>query len=75
MDRTLGGQPTEGTGKGGNGLDAKRQKANSVDQPLGTSAAGRKPWSPPRQALAPEKSAASRDRLLGEIGCLAYRGS
>jgi ERF superfamily len=67
----LAGQPAEGTGKPGNGLDAKRQKGNRTDQPLGTFAASRKPWSPPKPALEPDKSAAIRDRLLGEIGALA----
>ena len=67
----LGGQPVEGSGKPGNGLDAKRQNGNGADQPLGTFAASRKPWSPPKQALEPEKSAALRDRLLGEISALA----
>jgi ERF superfamily len=66
----LGGQPVEGTGKASNGFDAKRQNGNSMDQPLGHFAAGRKPWSPPKQALEPAKSAALRDRLLGEIGAL-----
>jgi ERF superfamily len=55
----LGGQLTEAAGKSGNGLDAKRQKGNGADQPLGTFAASRKPWSPPKQALDPEKSAAT----------------
>jgi hypothetical protein len=67
----LGGQPMEGTGKAGNPLDAKRQNGNGMDQPLGRYSAGRKPWSPPKQPLEPEKSAALRDRLLGEIGALA----
>jgi ERF superfamily len=67
----LGGQPVKGTGKAGNPLDAKRQNGNGMDQPLGRYAAGRKPWSPPKQPLDPEKSAALRDRLLGEIGALA----
>jgi ERF superfamily len=66
----LGGQPVEGSGKPGNGLDAKHQKRNGTDQPLGTFAASRKPWSPPKQVLEPEKSAALRDRLLGEITAL-----
>ena len=67
----LGGQPAETTDKAGNGLDAKRQKGNGADQPLGTFAASRKPWSPPKQALEPEKSEALRDRLLGEVSGLA----
>jgi hypothetical protein len=66
----LGGQPIEGTGKGGNGLDTKRRNGSGADQPLGTFAAGRKPWSPPKQALEPEKSAALRDQLLGELSAL-----
>ena len=70
----LGGQPVEGTGKPGNGLDPKRQTGNGADQPLGTFAAGRKPWSPPRQPLEPKKSATLRDRLLGEINVLASQG-
>jgi hypothetical protein len=67
----LGGQSGETTSKGGNGHDAKRQNGNGADQPLGRFAASRKPWSPPKQPLGPAKSAALRDRLLGEIGGLA----
>jgi hypothetical protein len=67
----LAGQPVQGTDKAGNPLDAKRQIGNGMDQPLGRHAAGRKPWSPPKQPLEPGKSAALRDRLLGEIGALA----
>jgi ERF superfamily len=70
----LGGQHVEGTGKPGNRLDPKRQKGNGADQPLGTFAAGRKPWSPPKQPLEPKKSAILRDRLLGEINVLANQG-
>jgi hypothetical protein len=67
----LGGEPVEGTVKAGNGQDATRRNGNGADQSLGRFAASRKPWSPPKQALEPEKSAALRDRLLGEIGALA----
>jgi ERF superfamily len=67
----LGGQPAETARKSSNGHDAKRQNGNGADQPLGTFAASRKPWSSPEQALDPEKSAALRDRLLGEISGLA----
>jgi ERF superfamily len=67
----LGGQPAETTGKAGNGHDPKRRNGNSADQPLGGFATRRKPWSPPKQALNPEKSAALRDRMLEEIGTLA----
>jgi hypothetical protein len=65
----LSGQRLEGIGKAG--LDTKRPSGNGADQLLGTFAAGRKPWSPPKQPLEPEKSAALRDRLLREIGALA----
>jgi hypothetical protein len=67
----LGGQPAEGSGGAGNGLDAKRQNGNGRDQPLGTFAASRKPWSPPKQPLEPAKSAVLRDRLLAEVSAVA----
>jgi hypothetical protein len=67
----LGGQSVEGTGKAANGHDPKRQNGKGADQPLGTFAANRKPWSPPKQTLEPDKSAALRDRLLGELSALA----
>jgi hypothetical protein len=41
--------------------------------PDGCFAANRKPWSPAKQALVPEKSAASRDQLLGELTRLGSR--
>jgi hypothetical protein len=66
----LGGQPM-GTGKAGNTLDPKHEKGNGAGQPLGYFCASGKPWSPPKQVLEPEKSAALRDRLLGEISALA----
>jgi ERF superfamily len=66
----LGGQPVEGTGKAGNGFDTNRN-GNGADQPLSRFAAGRRPWSPPKQALEPEKSVALRDRLLAELNGLA----
>jgi hypothetical protein len=69
----IGGQSVEGTGKAGNGLDTMHRKGNGAAQPLGTFAASRKPWSPPKQPLEPEKSAALRDRLLGELSALATR--
>jgi hypothetical protein len=59
----LGGQPTEG-------IDAKRQNGKGAAQPLGTFAAGRKPWSRPKQALDAEKSGTLRDRLLAELSAL-----
>jgi hypothetical protein len=66
----LGGQPVEGTGKAGNGLDPKHRIGNGADQPLGRFGASRKSWSPPKQSLEPERSAALRDRLLGELSSL-----
>jgi hypothetical protein len=67
----LGGHPIEGMGRAVNGFDAERQKGKGADQPVGHFAASRKPWSAPKQALDPEKSATLRDRLLGELGALA----
>jgi ERF superfamily len=69
----LSGQPAEGTGKTGDGLDTKHRGGNAADQPLGRFAAGRRAWSPPKQAPEPDKSAASRDRLLGELSALAIQ--
>jgi hypothetical protein len=70
----LSGHLPEETGKAGNALDPKRQTGNRADQPLGTFAAGRQPWSPPKEPLGPKKSAILRDRLLGEINVLADQG-
>jgi ERF superfamily len=66
----FGGQPLDVTGNAGNGVDTKRQKGNGADPALGTLPAGRKPWSPPKQALDRKKSAMLRDRLLREISVL-----
>ncbi len=66
----LAGQPGEGAQRAGNGLDrGKRGGGDAVG--LGAFAKNRKPWTPPRQALAPEASAALRDRLVGELSGLA----
>jgi hypothetical protein len=72
----LVGQPGEGTPKAENGFD--RGKLNGGAEAGTPGAAGtlgaftknRKPWTPPKQALAPEASAALRDRLLGELSSL-----
>jgi hypothetical protein len=61
----------QAAGMAGNGLDPKRPDGNGAAQRLGTFAATRKPWSPPKQALEPEKSAALRDRMLEEVRALA----
>ena len=79
----LAGQPAEGAPKAGNGFD--RGKVNGsgaaetlgaagtvgTDGALGAFAKNRKPWTPPKQALAPEASATLRDRLVGELSGLA----
>jgi hypothetical protein len=67
----LAGQPAEGAPKGGNGLDREKLNGGGVAGPavgnLSAFAKGRKPWTPPRQPLPPEASAALRDRLLREL--------
>jgi hypothetical protein len=63
----LGGQPAEASRKAGNGLGNGRPTGSGGDQPLGSFAQSRKPWSPPKQLLDPDKSAALRDRLLNEL--------
>jgi hypothetical protein len=67
----LDGQPVAGSGEAGNGHEAKRHNGNGAGRPIGSFAANRKSWSPPKQALEPNKSATLRDRLLGEISGLA----
>jgi hypothetical protein len=63
--------PNEATPKTGNGLDrAKLNESGAAGTRVGNLSAfarGRKPWAPPKQALAPEGSAALRDELLGEL--------
>jgi len=51
----------------------KNRKANGnvTNEPLGRFATKRKAWSPPKQALGPDKSAALRDRLLRELTAIA----
>ena len=66
----LAGQPTEGAPKAGNGFDQAKVNRSGV-QALGDFAKNRKPWTPPSGTLAPEPSAAQRDRLLGELLSLA----
>jgi hypothetical protein len=71
----LPGQPAEGAPKAGNGLDQTKLNGSGAPGPaagnLSTFAKSRKPWTPPNQALAPEASAALRDRLLGELSRLS----
>jgi hypothetical protein len=67
----LAGQPNETAPKTGNGLDRAnlngRGAAATVVENLSAFAKSHKPWTPPKQALAPEASAGLRDRLLGEL--------
>jgi hypothetical protein len=62
-------QSTEASGARRNGPDMA--KANGSGAALGSFSANRKPWSPPKQVLDPEKSALLRDQLIGELGSLA----
>jgi hypothetical protein len=73
----LAGQPADGAAKVGNVLH--RGKLNGGGAAKRSAAAGtlsafannRKPWTPPKQTLASEQSAALRDRLLVELSSLA----
>jgi ERF superfamily len=70
----LAGQPAEGAPKAG-GFDQGKvdgsRAAGTLGAALGAFAKNRKPWTPPKQALAPEASATLRDRLVGELCGLA----
>jgi ERF superfamily len=63
----LGGQPVTGERPlpKGNGSDLDTSKGKDVA--LGTFSATRRRWSPPKQVLEPEKSAALRDQLVREL--------
>jgi hypothetical protein len=63
----LSGQPAEGAAKTGNGFNQTKVNGGGAAGTLGAFAKTRKPWTPPRGTLAPEASAALRDRLLGEL--------
>src|ERR1700692_3505582 len=67
----LAGQPAEGAPKAGNDFDQGKLNGSGAAETLGAFARNRKPWTPPKQALAPEPSAALRDRLVGELSNLA----
>jgi hypothetical protein len=72
----LAGQPPEGAAKARNVLDPRKLNGNGAAESraapgiLGAFAKNRKPWTPPKQTLAPDASAALRDRLLAELGSL-----
>ncbi len=67
----LTGQPGEGAQAVVSGLDRGKPNGSGAAETLGAFAKERKPWTPPKQALAPEESAALRDRLVGELSGLA----
>jgi hypothetical protein len=73
----LAGQPGEGAATAGKGLDREKLNGGGTAErsvaagTLGAFARSRKPWTPPKQALAPEASAALRDRLLCELSGVA----
>jgi hypothetical protein len=59
----------------GNGLDRGKLNGDGAAATsggtLGAFAKSRKPWTPPKETLAPEASAALRDRLAGELAGVA----
>jgi ERF superfamily len=73
----LAGQPAEGAPKARNGFDQEKLNGSGPAESVGAAgtlgafARNRKPWTPPKQALAPEASATLRDRLVGELSGLA----
>jgi hypothetical protein len=66
----LAGAPGERSGSAGNGRDAGKANGSSGPETFRSFSANRKPWSPPKPALDPGKSAALRDQLLGELASL-----
>jgi hypothetical protein len=67
----LAGQPAGRSGSVGNGSDAGKANGGGAPETFRSFTANRKPWSPPKPALDPEKSGILRDQLLGELGSLA----
>src|SRR5271154_3032476 len=67
----LAGQPGEGAPKAGNGMDGGKRNGAGAAGTLSAFAKSRKPWTPPKQPLAPDPSAVLRDRLLGELCSVA----
>jgi hypothetical protein len=62
--------PIARSGSEGNGLDAGKANGRGPAETFRTFSTNRKPWSPPKPALDPGKSAALRDQLLGELASL-----
>jgi len=69
----LGRQPSETSRAEGNGPKAGKHNGSGARETLGSFSANRKPWSPPKQVLDPEKSAALRDQLVDELAGLGSR--
>jgi hypothetical protein len=67
----LAGQPNERSGSAGNGSAQGKANGSGSPEKFRSFTANRKVWSPPKPALDPEKSAALRDQLLGELAGLA----
>jgi len=68
----LVGQPGNGAARAGNGPDREKNGSGAAGNGnLSTFAKSRKPWTPPKETLAPEASAILRDRLVGEVSDLA----
>jgi hypothetical protein len=68
----LVGQPSNCATRAGNGLDREKNGSGAArNGNLSTFAKSRKPWTPPKESLAPEASATLRDRLVGELSGLA----
>jgi ERF superfamily len=63
----LGGQPVTSDRSSPKGNGSAVGHANAKDVALGTFSTTRKRWSPPKQVLEPEKSAALRDQLVQEL--------
>jgi hypothetical protein len=63
----LAGHPADDV-RGGNRFD--QAKVTGGGGTLGAFAKNRKPWTPPKETLAPGASATLRDRLLGELSGL-----
>ena len=69
--------PIARSGKERNGLDAGKANGSSGPETFRSFSANRKPWSPPKPALDPEKSAVLRETSCSaEVGepCLSGRG-
>jgi ERF superfamily len=66
----LVGQPSKRFESAGNGLDAAKANGSSAGETYRSFSAKRKPWSPPKPALEPQKSAALRDQLVGELATI-----